>query len=205
MLQSVASQGVGQDLVTEQEQWWLELGGWQWGWREGEGQKDPQVVGMSEVWKVMRMKEWTVLSGEKQQPQTHTWIHLWERKIQVLIKNPKGYQAWARSILDVRKIPNNKGFTASCTMLWTSVHSFSGTLPTRSNPLKLCINSMHIPLLLYKFYGVGTASQAFSVSLSPLVGSSHFRVCDIMTYNKKYIFGLCPPFWHRVPKTLTVS
>ena len=128
--------------------------GWQWGWREGEGQKDLQAVGMSEVWKVMRTKEWTVLFREKNQPQTHTWIHLWERKVHVLIKNPKGYLTWARSILDVRKIPNNKGFTASCTILWTSIHSFAGTLPTRSNPLKLFVNSMHIPLLYTSSLGL---------------------------------------------------
>ena len=31
--------------------------------------------------------------------------------------------------------------TTSCTMLWTSVHSFSGTLSTRSNPLNLFVTS----------------------------------------------------------------
>ena len=30
------------------------------------------------------------------------------------------------------------------------------------------------------------------------------KICDIVIYNKKYIFGLCPRFWHRVPKTLGI-
>lgn len=30
-------------------------------------------------------------------------------------------------------------------------------------------------------------------------------VCDIVTYNKEYIFGLHPSFWHRVPETLGIS
>ena len=32
------------------------------------------------------------------------------------------------------------------------------------------------------------------------------KICDIMVYNKKYIFGLHPIFfWHRAPKTLRIS
>jgi len=30
-------------------------------------------------------------------------------------------------------------------------------------------------------------------------------MCDIVMYNKKYVFGLCPCFWERAPKTLGIS
>ena len=30
-------------------------------------------------------------------------------------------------------------------------------------------------------------------------------ICDIVTYNKKYTFGLPPHFCHRAPKTLGIS
>lgn len=29
--------------------------------------------------------------------------------------------------------------------------------------------------------------------------------CDIVTYNMKYIFGLCPCFWQIISKTLVIS
>lgn len=29
--------------------------------------------------------------------------------------------------------------------------------------------------------------------------------CDIVTYNKKYIFGLSPLSWHRAPKAIGIS
>lgn len=32
-----------------------------------------------------------------------------------------------------------------------------------------------------------------------------FAGCDTVTYNKKYIFGLCPHSWPRAPKTFGIS
>ena len=29
--------------------------------------------------------------------------------------------------------------------------------------------------------------------------------CDIVISNEKYVFGVCPYFWHRAPKTLEIS
>lgn len=33
----------------------------------------------------------------------------------------------------------------------------------------------------------------------------NIRRCDIVIYNREYIFGLPPCFWHRFPETLGIS
>lgn len=62
-------------------------------------------------------------------------------------------------------------------------------LDSRSANHKVSI-FFHLPHQLGKFY-----------QLSYLAISPH----DTVIYNKKYTFGLCPPFWHRMLKTLEIA
>ena len=64
---------------------------------------------------------------------------------------------------------------------------FQGIFPTQGW-------SLHLLLLLHW--------QAGSL---PLVPPGKPKYCDIMIYNKKYIFALHLCLWHRVPKTLEIS
>ena len=64
---------------------------------------------------------------------------------------------------------------------------FQGIFPTQRW-------SLHLLLLLHW--------QAGSL---PLVPPGKPKYCDIMIYNKKYIFALHLCLWHRVPKTLEIS
>ena len=62
--------------------------------------------------------------------------------------------------------------TASCTVLWTSVHSSSGTLSIRSNPLNLSF-----PLYNHKGFDLGHTRKVLWVSLCS-VQFSHSVVSD---------------------------
>lgn len=38
-----------------------------------------------------------------------------------------------------------------------------------------------------------------------MVSQTRGGECDTVIYNKRYIFGLCPPSWQRAPKAQAIS
>ena len=79
------------------------------------------------------------------------------------------------------------------------MHSFLSLLVCRLVGVGVLILVLPAYLVQGAAGGVGSHGAAFWKSPRYISG------CNIVIYNKKYIFCLCPCFWYRNPKTIGIS